>query len=170
MESKQLGSDRIRQLQSDLGMLAVLDEQYLRPTVDGVYGPETTEAVRIFQRLNGLQATGEVDDMTLRRLEAECNSLQRLLAGPQPIFPFPSSDFVLSKGESGPLVYILQAMLNELCADFVAPAPPVMSGHYDDDTLRCVQHWQTVAGIPATGEVDRVFWDLLAELYNALLS
>jgi len=38
------------------------------PTVDGVYGGDTQTAVSAFQTDQGLQATGEVDDVTFEKL------------------------------------------------------------------------------------------------------
>jgi murein L,D-transpeptidase YcbB/YkuD len=39
-----------------------------RDDVDGEYGPKTRQAVRRFQRDEGLRVTGEMDDRTLERL------------------------------------------------------------------------------------------------------
>ncbi len=159
----------IRELQHDLRLLAMMDDQYLSPEVDGVYGKETADAVRAFQRVNGLPVTGEVDTATAQKISEEYAELLQLIADPQPICPFPSPYFVLRNGESGSLVYILQAMLAEICGEFVVPKPPAVTGTYDDATKACVQRWQQVLGLPADGEIDRFCWDRLAELYNMRL-
>ncbi len=39
------------------------------PSVTGYYGPITTQAVKAFQEKEGLDATGEVDDSTLQRMQ-----------------------------------------------------------------------------------------------------
>jgi peptidoglycan hydrolase-like protein with peptidoglycan-binding domain len=39
-----------------------------RDDVDGEYGPKTRQAVRRFQRDEGLRVTGEMDDRTVERL------------------------------------------------------------------------------------------------------
>ena len=44
-------------------------------TVDGVYGKETKEAVTIFQTLNGLEASGEVDFATFELLSVEAEKI-----------------------------------------------------------------------------------------------
>ena len=89
---------------------------------------------------------------------------------PQPIFPFPSEDHILEKGEHSPLVYILQGVLKELSADYVTPKAPAMTSTSDKATVQSVQHWQQVVGLPTNGVVDRFIWDMLAELYNARLT
>jgi hypothetical protein len=55
--------DEVRDLQARLKQLA-----WYFPDVDGVYGDETTDAVRGFQEKRGFEATGEVDAQTMKRL------------------------------------------------------------------------------------------------------
>lgn len=45
-----------------------LNQKGERVKVDGIWGPQTAEAVRDFQRKNGLQASGQLDSQTLQKL------------------------------------------------------------------------------------------------------
>ncbi|MBQ9030175.1 MAG: peptidoglycan-binding protein [Parasporobacterium sp.] len=54
---------KVQQLLSDLG--------YPDVTVDGDYGQFTANAVKVFQRTNGLSVTGDVDPETARKLESD---------------------------------------------------------------------------------------------------
>lgn len=54
---------KVKEIQQKL-----LDWGYYRGEVDGVYGSKTTEAVKYFQRENGLTADGIAGDATLREL------------------------------------------------------------------------------------------------------
>jgi peptidoglycan hydrolase-like protein with peptidoglycan-binding domain len=54
--------NRIRKLQQ------ALNAHGAKISVDGIWGPKTMAAVRRFQRLNGLKATGHVDHATMRHL------------------------------------------------------------------------------------------------------
>ena len=54
----------IREIQNWLRALAFSDERIPLIAVDGIYGPETTQAVRAFQEITGLPATGTVDKAT----------------------------------------------------------------------------------------------------------
>lgn len=45
--------------------------------IDGIYGEETQDAVRAFQLLFGLPATGKADALTFARLFAEYASVPR---------------------------------------------------------------------------------------------
>lgn len=59
----QLGAEQVRQLQLKLNQLG-----FSAGHVDGLWGPETSTAVLNFQQKSGLQATGKLDDETLRLL------------------------------------------------------------------------------------------------------
>ena len=54
----------IRSLQTMLRVLAENDDAYKPLIPDGIYGPDTMEAVRIFQRLHRLPITGVTDLLT----------------------------------------------------------------------------------------------------------
>ena len=60
----------IRSLQTMLRTLAHADETLLKLVPDGIYGPNTVQAVREFQRQNGLPVTGETDNTTWNKLVA----------------------------------------------------------------------------------------------------
>ncbi len=60
----------IRSLQTMLRTLAHADETLLKLVPDGIYGPNTVQAVREFQRQNGLPVTGETDYTTWNKLVA----------------------------------------------------------------------------------------------------
>ncbi len=67
-------SDVIMILQIILGALRQ-NYGYPAPPISGVYGRETADAVRYYQKVNGLPVTGEADRETWRRLAEEYNSL-----------------------------------------------------------------------------------------------
>lgn len=46
----------------------LIDLGYLRGSADGIIGPKSVEALKLFQRINGLSATGKVNDDTLELL------------------------------------------------------------------------------------------------------
>ena len=54
----------IRSLQTMLRVLAESVDEYKALIPDGIYGPDTMEAVRIFQRHNQLPITGVTDQET----------------------------------------------------------------------------------------------------------
>ena len=56
----------IRSLQTMLRTIAHADETLLKIVPDGIYGPNTVQAVREFQRQNALPVTGETDNAFCR--------------------------------------------------------------------------------------------------------
>jgi peptidoglycan hydrolase-like protein with peptidoglycan-binding domain len=58
-----MGGARVRKVQQALAGLGLLPGE-----IDAVYGPQTQDAVRLFQAAHGLVADGEVGDATWRAL------------------------------------------------------------------------------------------------------
>lgn len=57
-----MSSDQVKQIQS------ALDQKGEHVTVDGKWGKQTAQAVRKFQKDNGLHATGRADHQTMQKL------------------------------------------------------------------------------------------------------
>ena len=53
--------DKVRQIQEQLNRISDAYPLIPKITVDGIYGPATAEAVRVFQSVFGLPQTGVVD-------------------------------------------------------------------------------------------------------------
>lgn len=56
--------DKVRQIQEQLNVIADAYPKIPKITVDGIYGPATSEAVKMFQSIFGLPQTGTVDYRT----------------------------------------------------------------------------------------------------------
>ena len=56
--------NKVRQMQEQLNVIAGAYPAIPKITADGIYGPATGEAVRVFQKVFGLPQTGEVDYTT----------------------------------------------------------------------------------------------------------
>lgn len=83
------------------------------------------------------------------------------------ISPFPGvPGFSCREGMSGDLVMIIQIMLGEarLYHDTLPHLP--VSGKFCMNTAHAVSEFQRGCGIPATGEVDLMTWNMLAEEYD----
>ena len=155
--------DHTRELQEYLRALAATDERYPLIGVDGIFGPETTEAVRVFQQISDTPVTGTVQRADWERITREYAQLLLQLVPARAITPFPSPLFVLTSGSRDPLVYIVQVMLNTLDS----AAPIAVTGVYDAATMDSVRRQQQRAELLPTGEIDRVTWDTFARLYNS---
>ncbi len=91
LEAKAENRAAVKALQQRL-----IDLGYLTGTADGIYGDHTRKAVRLFQTMNGLASTGEIDDGTRAAVYDETASTL-----PEP----------LSQGDTGDEVERLQQRL-----------------------------------------------------------
>lgn len=154
--------DHVRELQYYLRALSANDERYPRIGLDGLFGPETEQAVRVLQEISGAPITGTVQRADWERLVTAYDRSIRQSSPTMLIAPFPSPDFVLTPASHEPIVTILQVMLNDIMR-----APIAVTGVYDEPTIQSVRLLQIAGELPLTGLVDNVTWDLLATLYNS---
>ncbi len=125
----------VRDLQHRLKQLG-----YFRyPQITGYYGVVTADAVKQFQRANGLPATGRADRGTLERLKQKATSQ-----------PAESTD-TLTIGSRGDGVRKLQQLLKQLGYFTYSD----ITGYYGVLTADAVRRFQRDYGLPATGAVDR---------------
>ena len=79
---------------------------------DGIFGAETAEAVRAHQRQNGLPVSGQVDRATWDSIFGAYEQLTALDALPTAVRFFPAEGGVLSPGDRGAAVFVLQLLLD----------------------------------------------------------
>lgn len=139
--------------------------------VDGIFGPQTEDAVRQFQTIFSLSPDGIVGRATWYQIIRIYVAVQRLAElqsqGQQAyaIGPYPAD---LSLGDTGDPIRLLQYILNVL-QEFNPYIPAVsQTGVYDIQTRNAVQAFQQNQGIPATGAVNAQTWDALYEAFAAV--
>lgn len=126
---------------------------------------EAALAVRAFQQAYGLPVTGEIDRTTWDTI---VRTYRRLTGTPAPLTLFPMPGFVLQTGDRGELVHLVQVLLNLVSRRYEnLPVIPV-TGAFDAETADAVRRLQELAGLPATGILDRAVWDRLAALVSQL--
>lgn len=157
----------VRSLQTMLRVIAENDE--LQPSVipDGIYGPQTATAVSTFQRRNGLPITGTVDQGTWERIVA---AYEPALVQVGPVMPLEiilEPQQVIRQGEENPNLYLIQAILIVLSQAYGSITAPAVTGILDIPTANALSEFQTLALLPATGELDRQTWRHLALHYPA---
>ncbi len=138
---------------------------------NGQYDAETERAVRTFQQVFGLSATGIVDEDTwykilyiyvavkkLAELESEGEEVE---SG-----AYPGNDVKL--GDRGPNVLRIQWYINAIARSNQYPQVPVieLDGIFDAETENAVRIVQGLFGFRQSGVVDRQTWDSLTALYN----
>ena len=156
----------IRSLQT---MLRVIAEDDIRlPTVipDGIYGPTTMHAVSAFQRQYSLPVTGITDQATWDQIVAVYEPALVRIGPAEPIEILMEPGEVYRLGESHANIYLLQSILTQLSNDNPSISPPDHNGVLDDSTSQALAAFQILAGLPPTGELDKITWKYLAKHFT----
>ncbi len=137
---------------------------------DGVYGTETKEAVKEFQKMAGLTESAIVDFETWTALSEMAESCLKKLEKTTPIYPFERllAEDAVCLGETSDLVLLLQILINELDAYDLAPLQ--LNGFFDKNTENAVKAIQEIHGLPSDGRVDKDTWNAIASSYNKYVS
>lgn len=156
----------VRSLQT---MLRVISEDDGRlPTVvpDGIYGQTTMNAVSSFQRSNGLPTTGITDQATWEAIVMAYEDSLVRIGKAQPIEIVFEPGQIFRRGDHTPYLYLLQSMLTVLSQTAPTIGSPPHSGMIDDRTAEALAAFQILAGLPPTGELDRITWKYLVQHFT----
>ena len=160
----------IRSLQEMLRTIAFAEP--LLPSIlpNGRYGEGTMEAVMVFQKLNGLPITGDVDLATWDAIVSAHGRVLRELAPPRTAELFPRPEGELVPGQRTLALYPIQGMFLALseCLSDVRRAQP--TGVFDEATAQNVRWLRDRGRLAPTGILDRAAWTLLCRLYGTFVS
>ena len=141
--------------------------------VDGIYGDETAAAVRAFQQIFNLSATGITDKATWYKILYIYVSVKRLaelssegISVEESALLFPET---LEVGMSSPEIRVLQYYLATVGAYYEAILPVDVTGYFGESTEASVKSFQKVFGLPQTGVVDNVTWEELYRAYSGIV-
>lgn len=142
-------------------------------SVDGIFGTQTENAVRAFQRIFGLTQDGIVGKATwyqLVRLYVGVNALAELESEGQQFYAVNwQTPQNLSSGASGQSVRQLQFMLRVL-AEYINDIPPVAEdGIFGRQTRSAVVAFQRFADLTQDGIVGPATWSALYDRVSALI-
>ena len=138
--------------------------------VDGIFGPRTEEAVRVFQSVFGLAVDGIVGRGTWYKLVflyVAVTKLSELVSEGQSFTQVqgPSGIQVLRQGDRGPAVSALQYFLS-LIGQYSFNLPTLaIDGIFGPKTKQAVQDFQKAYNLPTTGVVDNATWLKLYDEY-----
>ena len=159
--------DQVAQLQDRL-----IELGYASGVANGVYGSETTSAVKLFQRYNGLEQTGYATAFVQECMfSLGALSYQDILSGLTYATPTPvptantlslandiaaeTGERVLGLGSSGDAVQKLQKRLNKLGYECST------DGEYDESTAEAMKAFQANVGVSQTGVVSQSMLDYI---------
>ncbi len=162
--------ESVRAIQYYLSVVGYFNSNLNTVTIDGVFGDETLNAVKVFQENFGLEPTGVVDRETWNKL----NQIYRQIVENLPedyegekaqIYP----GYVLSQGMRGEAVRNIQTYLNRI-SDTVPQIPKLtVDGIFGPATAYAVRTFQSLNGITPSGNVGPTTWQTIANQYDALV-
>lgn len=156
----------IRSLQTMLRVIAEDDRRLPTVVPDGIYGPTTMNAITAFQRMYGLPITGITDQNTWDKV-VEVYKDALIQIGPAEyieIIMEPGEVFRI--GDSNAYIYLLQSILVQLSKENPTISPPIHNGVLDNPTSEALAAFQLLAGLPPTGELDKITWKFLAKQFS----
>lgn len=139
---------------------------------DGIFGPDTTAAVRAFQAEQGIAQSGIVDFATFKILVNEYRSAQDKYAPPQRVRLFPRLLFhsSLHPGEKSALISLIQGMLRSIGSVYADIEDIEITGIYDERTERMINQIKASAGQEADSVIDKATYALIAGLYESFIN
>ncbi len=160
-----------RNLQQRLLQLSYHNSDIPPTPVDGIFERDTGDALRAFQRTEGLPPDGIADRVTWEALENAYRASLAENTPPRAVFLFPALPGArLSLGDRGFAVAALQQMLSDLSHDYDELSDVSVSGTYDEATRDAVSNYQRLHSLPVTGTVEKPTWNAIADRYNILFS
>lgn len=139
--------------------------------VDGVFGPQTRDAVIAYQRMMGLPQTGVVDRATWNALVSTYESVVRIrpisewLPG---VAGFPA--VFLVEGMRGEEVREAQRLINYIARVYPDVPSVTVDGIFGPGTRTAVVAVQTRLGLPPSGTIGPLTWEGMADLAEDILA
>ncbi|MBR6049604.1 MAG: peptidoglycan-binding protein [Clostridia bacterium] len=137
---------------------------------DGIFGPETENAVKTFQRFYGFEPTGVVDDDLFETIfdvyRGVIETTREELVG-EGAPPFPGE--VLKLGSEGDDVRVLQEFINATSSVYPQVPSVDVTGVFDENTRDAVYAAQALFDYPINGVVGPVLWDTFGIIYSAVI-
>ena len=142
-----LGStgEYVSKLQYMLSVLSQFTPEIPEPTIDGVYGIGTRDAVLAFQRYAGLTPSGLVGAATWNDIYNRFDGIQQTVLSNDTLFPEDTSGAVETISD-------IQRSLQTVAPVFAPMVTPRISGMLDRNTTRAIAKLQTQLGLRATGQ------------------
>ncbi len=158
-------------LQYFLNVLSVYYPTVPAITIDGYYGPETTAAVKEFQKAMNLTQSGLVDQITWNVMYRTVYNILTTLSPEEifiPIMRYMGINYIEGMGAIYPGIFVLKLMLNYLSTRLPEIPFVTTDGIFDTDTTKAVLAFQNLYNLEPTGVVDETTWNSIVTVYQDL--
>ena len=162
--------NEVKLMQYYLKVLGAYYAEIPELTDDGFFGPQTESAVIAAQKLFGIPADGIVGEQTWDALYSAYLSIVQSnpnLTTPEGIPVFPGR--LMVEGMSGADVEQAQTFLSFLSQVYPEIPQIPVTGYFGERTREAVLAAQNLFGIPPTGTIGPVTWDVLANRYETAI-
>jgi len=156
----------IRSLQTMLRVIAEDDPTLPTVVPDGIYDQQTITAVSAFQRRQGIPVTGVADQQTWEAIVQTYDQAYVRISKAQPIEIIMDPGKIYRLGEFSPNLYLMQSMLLYLSQLHPSIDAPSHNGTLDSPTSEALAGFQLLAGLPPTGELDKLTWKYLVNQFT----
>ena len=160
--------ENIKQIQNALRVIYKNGGDIPEIKADGIYGSETAEAVRTFQKNTEIEETGEVDYQTWKRIMNEARKGLGKISPPLPITPFVSDEqSKAAPGEHNWAVYFAQLMLNVISVRYTGYDDVEINGTNSGATTEAFRQIQLAGNITdGDGTLDKRTWNTIASVFE----
>ena len=155
----------IAELQSYLRNLSRTDSDIERVVPDGIFGEETKNSVKSFQRKYGFEENGIVDYDLWTKITEENDKAVFLYSEPRQAGRISNSDLPLTVGMKNNIIYHLKTMLLFLSQRHNNFNAVTVNDIFDKEAEESILQWQRVIRAPDSGIVDKATWNSLADYY-----
>ena len=150
-------------LQSLIDYISLFYPSVPAVTKDSLFGRNTEDSVKQFQKTFGLTESGVVTPLVWNALyQVYLNIIKSIT----PSLPNQGFTGDLKRGDSGESVRLLQTYLNTVARRYPGISPVSEDGFYGSDTENSVLEFQRALRLNPTGVTDVSTWERLVELYN----
>jgi peptidoglycan hydrolase-like protein with peptidoglycan-binding domain len=156
----------VKTVQYYLDFVARFFEDMAPLDADGIFGPRTEEDVKYFQTIYDLVPDGIVGRTTWNLLQNEYIDLYNAWNAPEKLDVF--SGYALSQEDTGERVRRVQFWLDSLAQRNPVLLRVSVDGFYGPATTAAVEAFQKRYGVPISGDVGPLTWNVLYERFREL--
>lgn len=161
----------IGELQSNLRTISRF-QQMIKPLgIDGIYGPETEEAVNTFKKIYHLPTYEDEEQEQYETWSAIRDVAQEYMNTQTPgnvLLPVTSSAQLKKLNRDPQFLCLLTCLMNTISAALFQELPPLKpSNRLDAELLRRINLLGAFYGRSPVSEIDIPTWNIIADAYNA---